>query len=1344
MRKILLVTITILVTTLAYSFPVLNIQNIGIKDGLSNNFVVDMTIDGQGFIWVATESGLNRIAGKKCTTFKTTNSDIANDEHVGLLYHPKSNTVWVYSKDGRVDIFNCKTQRFSHFKIKGQEYVSVADMTLAADSALWLAHYNGDIRHYDPITQKSYLISKNKLPKIKNGVRSITDDGKGNLYIGLRMDGMIAYNTRTQKSKFYANKPNDDTSLPGNNVRSVFIDHLQNVWVGTNQGLALFDTHKGSFRVFRHTKGNANSLAGDNIHKIMETQDHTLYVASDIGGISKLNLDQYSHPYYGEVVFQQMTKENYGLSSNNTRRVLQDPAGNLWIAQHSSGIDFIPNSTSPFQSLYSLGRPITNVSAIFIDSKDNLWFSQDNLISQYSQGSILHTWDFSPYISNSASSVYLFREDKQGNIWIATADNGLLCLTPLTGIFTRFQLTKDYDINALYIDDKGKVWAGTEGGIFSIYNHTERYEESINRIIGPSSIPTSIIEDNEGRLWISTLSKGVFVFDKAKHLVARLGQHDSFPSQSVNQLLKDENGSIWIATHKGLVWVENPKNPKSFKVYQEEQGIKDCHIQALVQDRQGNIWASMLSGIACFIPSKQKFYNYDFQSGITMGNFVTASAAVSPTGRLYFGSPSGICTFDPQLIFDQKELPILQIINCEKLESQANHFTNSIIPRDDAGIVHLRYDENTFRISFTITDPSQEGNVEYSYMMKGLDDKWYETEGDNEVTFRNLKPGEYTFLVRTKFRNQDWDSSHVAEQKVIITPPFWLTWWAKLLYALLVISIAYYLLRLYMREIQLRNSLDKAQWENKQKQMLNEERLRFFTNITHELRTPLTLVIGPLEDLKADKRLPEALTQKVSNIHKSAERLLGLINELLEFRKTETQNRRLTVARTDLSTWVQELGNRFKDLNRNSKVAINISVPTEPVVLYFDSEVINTIVNNFMSNAMKYTADGNIVLSLTKHRDKVSISVKDTGYGISQDALSHIYDRYYQAKGIHQAAGTGIGLALVKSLAELHKAELNVDSQEGIGSTFTFTLDAYNTYPDALHKEDAEPIESIEAILPVEKTEESENDKPTVLIIEDNADIRQYIKESLSEDYRILEANNGKEGRDSAFAQMPDIIVSDIMMPEMNGIEMTSTLKKDIRTSHIPIILLTAKTSVNDQEEGYNCGADSYLMKPFSARLLHSRIRNLLSCRRRLAEFVVQHSTIQMSKRQSDTESTNVDDNNAEAMSSLSPLDERFIAKLNQLVLENIKTEDIDIAFMTDKMAMSHSTFYRKVKALTGMSANEYIRNIKLHKGMELLRSGEYNVSEVAMQTGFNNIGYFRRCFKKEYGISPSEVLKKQ
>ena len=1322
-------------------------KNLGLKEGLSNGFVNDMIIDGQGFIWAATESGLTRIAGTKCTIFKNNNSNIDNDGIVGLYYNKESNSIWILFKNGHIDVFDCKTQQFIHFTQKIPKK-SVADIKGAADGGIWIAYYDGTIQHYTPKNQKFSTISNKRLPNIKNGIRSITDDGNDHLYIGLRIEGLYVYNLRTQKTKYFRHNPNDPQSLPGDNVRSICIDHAKNIWVGTNLGLGLLDPFTGKFKVFKHIANNPASLAGDNIHQIIEMNDRTLWIASDIGGISVLDLNLYKNPLTEELKFSQITKENSGLSSNNNRRIIQDSFGNIWIANYSMGIDFIAKSAASINTLQYMGKALEEVTGLYCDHQGNLWIGRDNLMSLYQNGKLMQTWNFSSYLSNSSSSIYVFEEDKKGNIWCGTSDNGVLKFNPHTHSFTRINYAQNLDVHALCENAQGKMWVGTEAGIFSVENDKINKEQELNRQMGKNpTIIYSIKEDNYGQIWIGTLDRGVFVFSKQMKLIVHLTEKNLLATNTINHIIKDADGGIWMATMRGLAYVQNPLQPGAIKNYNERYGIKDSHIRAISQDKQGNIWVSMFSGIACLNIHKQRFYNYDYESGIPTSNFVEASAVTTPDGTIYFGSPGGICFFNPQQLTEPKAVSPIQIINCERVGKLSDQFASRLISPNNEGIICLSHDDNTFKINFTIKDFSQEGNVEYSYMMKGLDDQWYETEGDNEVTFRNLKPGDYTFIIRAKLKNQDWEDASTAEMKVVVNPPLWLTWWAKLCYVLLIMGILGYFFRSYQKQLLLRNSLVQEKWESKQRQQVNEERLRFFTNITHELRTPLTLILGPLEDLMEDKEIAERVHHKIGCIHASAERLLNLINDILEFRKTQTQNRKLTVAKANLGAFVREIGVRFKDLNQNSRLNIRLNIKTGVPELYFDSEVINTVINNLMSNAIKYTPEGSITLSLTMPEDNtVAIAVEDTGYGIDKDALPHICDRYYQENGNHQASGTGIGLALVKSLATLHQAELTVESEKGRGSKFTFSLKADRTYPEALHKDDNQDLATAENAEENETTskEPTEDIRPLLLIVEDNADIRLYIEESLHEDYRIIQACNGREGMEQAFSKVPDIIVSDIMMPEMDGIKMTHILKEDIRTSHIPIILLTAKTSIIDQEEGYDSGADSYLTKPFSAKLLHSRIRNILSGRRRLADYIVQKNISQFETSADEQQtSQKATEEKEDAMTcQISNLDKKFLEKLNKLIENHISTDDLDMAFMTDKMAMSHSTFYRKVKALTGMSANEYIKKAKLRHSMTLLKKGEYSIAEVAILAGFNNLGNFRESFKREFGKSPSEILK--
>ena len=536
----------------------------------------------------------------------------------------------------------------------------------------------------------------------------------------------------------------------------------------------------------------------------------------------------------------------------------------------------------------------------------------------------------------------------------------------------------------------------------------------------------------------------------------------------------------------------------------------------------------------------------------------------------------------------------------------------------------------------------------------------------------------------------------------------------------------------------MQSSYELEKKNHEQEQELNNERLRFFTNITHELRTPLTLILGPLEDLQEDKDLLPHQQKKISIIHNSAIRLLNLINQILEFRKTETQNKKLCVSKNNLAALVTEIGLKYKELNPKKNIEFNIAIESDPLPLYFDKEIVTIILDNLISNAIKYTEKGYINISLYTIRknntDYAEIRVSDTGQGISSEELPHIFERYYQAKNDRHVSGTGIGLALVKNLVKLHQGEIHAESIPGKGSSFRFSLIINNIYPNALHADSEEKeqndnldTESAEDII---LNSHISGEKPILLVVEDNPDICEYISESFSDSFEVITAEEGEAGYRTAISQIPDIIVTDIMMAGMDGITFCKIIKGDVRTSHIPVIMLTAKDSLQNKEEGYLAGADSYLTKPFSASLLRSRIHNLLESRKKLANQFSNNLNISSDK-------------SIILHESLNQLDNEFIQKITQIIEDNLKSEKIDVAYLADKLCMSKSTLYRKIKALTGISTNEYVRKIKMQNAEKLMLEGRYTISEIAFRVGMNSPVYFRQCFKEEFGISPSEYLKK-
>lgn len=1313
----------------------LPITNISVTDGLTNSFILATQEDRHGAIWLLTEAGINRITSDGCTTFTSANSSLPAGNPNGIYYHRPSDQLWIFTSVSDGVAIDCSSLQVITPSLAADTYqqtmVYAAD---AADGGVWCAFRDGTIQH-QAVDGRCTLYSPQTIEQMPtNLIRFLIDDGHNHLYVGYNNFGMLELDIDQHTAKHFLHNPADPHSLPGNNVRIMVFDQFHNIWVGTNLGLALFDAYEDTFTVVSRANGFVSETSGNNIMGLCLMDDGTLWCSSEPGGISILDLSQFGTHNPELVPIQTLLPDNSQLSSPHTRTLLQDHFGNIWIGHYGTGIDVIESIQSPFHILsepnanpttHATSLPLRFAYGITKDSQQNLWIGGCNTLYRCHDNQIVEQLDFSPYIDRPFGKTYLTYCDQSDRIWLGIDDVGVLCYDSHAHQFIKIQLFEEFiDVHGFLNDSQGRLWIGTEQGVALLDGH--------RAISQPHMLPVdknhvifALQEDALGRIWIGTFGSGVFIYNPADSTILSLGKDEGLPDYNINQIFKDANGGFWIATRKGLSYLRHPEQNLEIENLGRSEGLVDVHIRSVQQDQMGQIWVSTNTTISCWNQRNHRFSNYDYHNGIPNGGFIEGSSTILADGTLYFVSTNGICYFQPRLVADHQELSPVEI----------RQFDAS---------------ENYHRIDFSVSNYAQRNLVEYAYQMIGLDDDWHDTQGDTKVIFRNLSPGKYTFRVKAYLRNGDTTNYTIAEVPFAIQPPMWLTWWALLLYLLLGLAILAVIIYYYLHKVKLETYLKAEEKRREDEHQLNEERMRFYTNITHELRTPLTLILGPLEDLENDSHLAEPYHHQIQTINASAKRLLNLISQLLEFRKTETQNRKLCVAKGDLRKTVREVALRYEELNRNRQVAIRASLPAQFDPLYYDAEVVTTILNNLLSNAMKYTTQGEIRLSLelqTSDNQRFALlRVQDTGYGIAPEALPHIFERYYQASGKHQASGSGIGLAIVRSLVQLHHGQISVESQLGAGTTFSLLLPFDDTYPDELHKES--PV--VPAALSDDKlsgqVETSPADtRPILLVVEDNDDIRQYILESFDIDFQVLQAANGRAGLDTALRVIPDIIVSDIMMPEMDGIELCKAIKSDLRTSHIPVILLTAKDTIEDKEVGYDSGADSYLTKPFSAKLLHSRIQNLITSRRRLAERLIE-APVDVASSTPDVTisapSAEAPDPAVDVTLSLNPLDVKFLENLNAVIDQNLSSERLDIALLTDRLNMSNSTLYRKVKALTDRSPNEYIRHCRLLRAKEMLLSGKYNVTETAYETGFSTPNYFRDCFKAAFGIAPSEFLK--
>lgn len=1334
------------------------IRQIGYEQGLLNNYVQSITQDKRGYLWFATDEGLSRYDGIRFVNYQKASPGTLTPSGKGLscvLDDPKEPILWIGTQLAGLNSYDYEKDIFKVYRPDKSNPFSLSDdgitgISPAKDGNLWICTYNKGVDYFDKKSGKFIHYNASTLGKsFYNTVWSCAEGNGKLLYIGHEAHGLTVLNLRTKTFTNYLSKPDTPNSLPGNTIRSLCIDNRGQVWLATNKGLAVFNPSTRTFRQF-NTPGNAIT---QNCYNVRQVNDHEVWVAPEFGGAVAVNIFNYQVRKIPTTYTQGLYNNWQNLSDQSLRYIFKDSYNNIWFGSYGHGTFMLEHAAPLFSHYLFSAIPsdyfLTNPSVMSVteDRRGNLWMGTDgggiNVFTGYKRTAVYK--QNHPGMEDNCMQAALC--DSKGNLWFGLYNAGLLTFKAGSQNYTQVYPTgkTTTDVRSLYEDiAAGIIYVGTSGGIDLFERDSQRFLRHINL---SNDLIRTVVKDKKGNIWAGSFNGGIFLLSPDGKVIKNLTEAQGFPTSTINQLYPDAKGNMWAGTSDGLVCFPNSNLSGTYTVYNQKDGFDNTYIRAITEDDKHRIWVSTNQSICCLKSQKKKAGNvsnilcYNSLDNRPFGNFTDRTTFKNKEGKIGFGSVNGLFSFDPDQLLDRQQLPPVMIsgLTVSGAIRQEDQYDREVFITGKK-TARLNHTENTFTITFNTKDFSFTNRVEYIYKLEGLDDAWYNSDGTHTVTYRNLPPGEYTFIVKAHAKNQE-SYSQEAKLTINIDPPFYAAWWAKLFYVCIVAAGIWWLLRIYKKRVHLEYLYASERKSHQQEQELNKERLQFYTNITHELRTPLTLIIGPIEDVEKSPTLNEKDRHTISFIRLSALRLLRLINELLEFRKTETGNRQLRVVKGDIVRTIRETGLKYMELLRNPNVKFTVELPQEPVEIYYDPEVITIILDNLISNAVKYTKEGSITLSASTTFDGAfAISVKDTGYGISSDALPHIFDRYYQEKSAHQASGTGIGLALVRNLVTLHGGHIAVTSEEGKGSCFTLKLPINATYPNAIHIQ-AQPnapviATPIDKSLPVEKEEEDtkpSSDKPVILIVEDNPDIRTYIAGALSEDFTIRTAENGKQGRDIAIETTPDIIVSDILMPEMNGYEMCKELKTDVRTSHIPIILLTAKTSMEDKMEGYEVGADSYITKPFSATLLKSRIENLIAQRKALFSQI--NPLLQAGKKAMEEKRTTFE-------KSLNKLDHDFLEKLDGLIQDNLKSNKLDINFLAAELFMSNSTLYRKMKSLTGLSTKEYVSRVRMKKAEELLLEGKLSVSEIAAEIGIDNTVYFRQCFKKEFGVSPSEYLK--
>ena len=1334
--------------------------------GTAANQIIDNILeDRSGTLWVGTPKGLNKY-NRITDSFSLyalpmdTSALKSIYEAIGIksLCENRNGNLWVGTRSG---LYNFNTEKGTFNLIKGKQ------------------------------GQPNALNGKS--------IGVIYQDKTGNLWIGTggyksKNGGLFFFDPSSGIIKHFVHDPSNPKSLAENWVTAIYQDKPGNLWIGTNGGLDKFDFTNQTFIHFKHNDHNANSLNSNAIKCISEDDDGNLFIGTWDGGLNKYNLKAEKFSSY---LLNNNRNENKNV--NVSSLFVDHSGIMWLGTYHNGLYKIVTQSKSFFRAQNSVinSEKIRNllkglsINAIYRDNRGIIWIeSSDGVKSINPDLSIGSAFlNGIPGLDIMGNSIF---KDKTDKLWVGKV-LGLYVIDLKTKKINRYihdpadsNSISDNQITSIAEDNNGVIWLGT-------FNHgIEKYERNNGTfkhflLNSHESTPPafkdqavwSIFVDSRGFLWIGAY-KGLAIFDPSNEIFKWYIPHSNDVSSQwyyyVFDFLEDHNGVIWLATVEGLVRFDRKSD--TFTFYGKDNNLADEIVEALLEDKHGNIWLSTTTGISMFSPQTKKFRNFGKRYGLNKS--YNSTAFKDSEGNFYFGNSTGISIFNPDSLYSDDPPPPV-VLTDFKFSYKSAQLDSSISVKKN---IELNYQQNQFSIEFSALDFINSSQNKYAYKLEGYDKDWIYCGTRHQVTYMNLDYGTYTFKVIGSNSDETWNQKG-ASLTITIFPPWWRTTWAYIFYGFAFVLTLYGLRRYELNRVKLKDKikLDEAILEEREE--TDKLKSRFFANISHEFRTPLTLILGPAE--KINSQTSGDIIKDSGIIKRNSKRLLQLVNQLLDLSKLEGGKLKLEASKNNIVSFVKGIVLSFESLSEEKDITLKIESEKEFIEVYFDKEKMIKILSNILSNAFKFTLrDGKITIAikechaelvsasnisgkipdqvrLDKLKNYVEIKIRDTGIGISQEELPKLFDRFYQVDSslTKEHEGTGIGLALTKELVELHHGSIGVQSENGNSANGGTSLPAGKagwtefTLNFPLGKDHLREEEIVEtnAILSEAKNliyfdiegsnkginsnnvVEIGEDKTIILVVEDNYDMREYIKESLGEDYLVEEAINGEQGVRKAEKIIPDLIISDMMMPKMNGIELTSILKNNEKTSHIPIILLTAKSGQENKLEGLETGADDYLTKPFDIRELQIRIKNLINLRRKLQEKLSKLELISSDKNENEYQPI------TDKPIKLRNIDEKFLNKIRKIVNEHISEEDFSIEELGSEVGMSRSQVLRKIKALTGKSPSLYVRSIRLLKAKVMIENGDGNISEIAYSVGFSSPVYFSKCFKEEFGYPPKNLI---
>jgi len=1311
-------------------------------DGLPNNQIQCIFQDRKGWVWLGTSQGLSRFDGYRFVNFMPSPEDTSSlsGSLVRVIFEDSKGNLYIGTENGGLNKFNREKERFFHPYANNPEFKSkelsvnaiiedangnlfigtdrnllkidpsghlsrvnpvgpaIADFTgsfirtlhFDDQGKLWIGTSNG-LFSYSPVSNS---VEEIMLPLSLNQSKEVFDilkDDDGLLWVGTYSSGLLIIDPLTGLVKHLDLGPYYERT---ETVRTISKGILGDYWIGTRGGLYIYSKTKGVTGFFRHDDRDNHSLANNSVLDIFHDKRGEAWIGTRGG----LNLLAKSKQVFKN--FSALPNDNHFLNCNIIYAFWMDDRRRIWIGTEDGGINIYDTDKGTFE--YMMAGPKGSntlsqncVKAFLEDGRGNLligtfWGGIDILDLKTGRitGHYRHSEDNHNTLSDNR--VWTLARDSEGGIWVGTS-NGVDRLDPATGAFRHYtELVQNKQVNWISIDSDKDIWIGTLDEVVIYDPNTEmttRFTEHSR----------SFLEDSEKHYWIATLDNGIALYSKTEGAKKYLNEHNGLANNQALCILEDDSKNLWISTSRGL---------------------------------------------SKYDIAKQQFRNFTSKDGLRNDQFTYGAAYKAKDGELLFGGISGFNMFNPkEILLEELDVPLIFT------ELRLFNRPVSISDKKDAVLkksisestkLALRYDQNVITLQFAALDFINSASILYSYKLEGFDKEWNEPGLSRTATYTNLNPDNYTLRVKEMLPGNPVAGKELSLQ-ITILPPFWMTWWFKVLIILVIAALLFALIRFIINREMIKNELVSERTKARHLHELDMLKLRLFTNISHEIRTPLTLILGPLEKLMSRKVPDEEIPSHLAMVYRNTKQLDRLINQLLDFRKLETGNLKLEPTTADMVSLISNVVESFDEYAREKQITLKFNSLKKKIVAIFDPDKVETIVTNLLSNAIKYTSEGGTVSvhlslvfsnedeeTLSKFSDKqfIEISVKDSGKGISQNNIEKIFTRFFRVDSKNESSGTGIGLSLVRDLVKLHNGNVYVISKPGKGSKFTVRL-PFET-EEGLAETQQEKEENQKQMSDTRMQSDDLTEKPDariMLIVEDNPDVRYFIRSHFDNVYSIYEARNGREGWDTAIKVIPDVIISDILMPDVDGYEFCKRIKKDERTSHIPVLLLTALHSKEHEREGLSCGADDYVTKPFDISILQTKIENMLSVRAALKEKYTRELILTPSE-----------------IIVKSP-DDRFLVKAMEVVERNIANPDFGIESFSAEVGVSRMQLYRKLSALTNMTVKEFVRSIRLKRATQLLIEKKMTITEIAFAIGFKDLSHFRKSFHREYGMSASEYI---